>query len=499
MITRENYSEKIKGVDVSSLPENVLVAKEFFDEATNYGADFSAADSEPEIAEAIELYFKAIEAIVKKSVEKKTTAPRKKQSTPKPKTNPSTKSSSPKKVTSKTSRKRQTTSSAEKVERLSPELKFIKRFMRLHDKKKTRKQIRLFISALQKAIKERQIRKTSDYAKEIMEIQKSLIDFHKRFKNAEQEELVAFTDKTRNKYNRIIEKEVEYYSIRFIKSYINLQGKTIPNQKAQNLFKRINNAVKRGVLDKRDKYWSEIESILNQLETFIEKNPEEGMLKIESRELNGLNGIVHKCGPIKQSSLNGISKVPENTILNSMDVLKIKHQKLGLTGKWLKFIGDATRGFKAMVYGRPKMGKSYLSVGFAGYLARKIGRVLYVAREEGFDETFRIKLKELGAAHSNLDVSDFLPTDLTGYDFVFLDSVSRLGLNPNDLEDLEKQYPEISFLYVHQVTKKGISRGSNEHLHNVDVIIEVPEKGYAIQNGRFNQGGEMDIFDNLAA
>jgi hypothetical protein len=30
----------------------------------------------------------------------------------------------------------------------------------------------------------------------------------------------------------------------------------------------------------------------------------------------------------------------------------------------------------------------------------------------------------------------------------------------------------------------------------VDVVIEVPEKGKAVQMGRFNQGGEMDIFAN---
>jgi hypothetical protein len=29
----------------------------------------------------------------------------------------------------------------------------------------------------------------------------------------------------------------------------------------------------------------------------------------------------------------------------------------------------------------------------------------------------------------------------------------------------------------------------------VDVVIEVPEKGKAIQMGRFNQGGEIDIFE----
>jgi hypothetical protein len=28
----------------------------------------------------------------------------------------------------------------------------------------------------------------------------------------------------------------------------------------------------------------------------------------------------------------------------------------------------------------------------------------------------------------------------------------------------------------------------------VDVVIEIPEKGKAVQFGRYNQGGEMDIF-----
>lgn len=31
--------------------------------------------------------------------------------------------------------------------------------------------------------------------------------------------------------------------------------------------------------------------------------------------------------------------------------------------------------------------------------------------------------------------------------------------------------------------------------HDVDVVIEVAERGKAVQNGRFNQGGEMRIFE----
>jgi predicted ATP-dependent serine protease len=82
-----------------------------------------------------------------------------------------------------------------------------------------------------------------------------------------------------------------------------------------------------------------------------------------------------------------------------------------------------------MVFGKPKMGKSYLCMDFAGCLARNHGKVVYVAK------------------------------------------------------------------FVFQTTKEGKFRGANIFQHDVDVVIEVPEKGKAIQMGRFNQGGEIWIFD----
>lgn len=43
--------------------------------------------------------------------------------------------------------------------------------------------------------------------------------------------------------------------------------------------------------------------------------------------------------------------------------------------------------------------------------------------------------------------------------------------------------------------KDGNFRGKNEFQHDVDVVIEVPEQGKAVQFGRYNQGGEMNIFE----
>ena len=80
------------------------------------------------------------------------------------------------------------------------------------------------------------------------------------------------------------------------------------------------------------------------------------------------------------------------------------------------------------------------------------------------------------------------------YQFIFLDSVSKLKMSPEQLDSLKAGNPRKSFIEIYQTTKDGKYRGTNEHQHDVDVVIEVPERGRAVQFGRFNQGGEMEIF-----
>lgn len=96
---------------------------------------------------------------------------------------------------------------------------------------------------------------------------------------------------------------------------------------------------------------------------------------------------------------------------------------------------------------------------------------------------------------SNL-VSSFLPDDLSPYDFIFLDSVNKLGLSPNDLEILKRKNPGKSFVYIFQTTKQGRFKGNNEFQHDVDIVVELPEIGNAVQYGRFNAMSEMRVFEN---
>lgn len=112
----------------------------------------------------------------------------------------------------------------------------------------------------------------------------------------------------------------------------------------------------------------------------------------------------------------------------------------------------------------------------------KISRVLQSGKQED-------------VAHPNLLEVSVLPNDLSVYDFIFLDSDSKLELTPEDLNKLKKQNPSKSFIFIFQSTKDGKFRGANSFQHDVDVVIEVPEKGEVVQMGRFNQGREIDIFD----
>jgi hypothetical protein len=204
-----------------------------------------------------------------------------------------------------------------------------------------------------------------------------------------------------------------------------------------------------------------------------------------------------KISPLSGLKLQETKTEKEPNIMPSTDFANLKFNTIGFQDKWLSFIGDPAPGFTVMVFGMPKMGKSYLCIEFAGYLARNHGKVLYVAKEEKLDKTLQDKLNEKNVAHENLSVADGIPSDLSAYNFIFLDSVNKLGLSPKDLEKLKAENKGKSFVYIFQATKGGFFKGNNEFQHDVDVVIEVPERGKATQYGRFNQGGEMNIFPEI--
>ena len=66
--------------------------------------------------------------------------------------------------------------------------------------------------------------------------------------------------------------------------------------------------------------------------------------------------------------------------------------------------------------------------------------------------------------HSNISISSNLPTNLNSYDFVFIDSVNEMGLEPDDLRKLQTKYPTISFINIFKSTKDGFVHGDLDHI-----------------------------------
>jgi hypothetical protein len=81
---------------------------------------------------------------------------------------------------------------------------------------------------------------------------------------------------------------------------------------------------------------------------------------------------------------------------------------------------------------------------------------------------------------------------------VVIDSVNFAKITAEQVEQLKAENPNTLFITIHQATKQGQARGSQEYIHNADTIIKVHE-GVATSMGRFNEGGTYIVFEKKPA
>lgn len=502
MITINNYKDTVKHLDYSTLPATYWKTHQFIEKASENYTNWNAYNTNEGIKKLMDAYFVKLDEYLQKNTPKESTH-HKAENTVHVQKETHSNSVAPKehkaaihKPTKAIVDTNDEDSDFSFVERIPEEIRFVKRFLSMHNKKKTKEDLLRFINALHRAIVEKKVHKSSPYAKHIQYIQDKLVmNFNKMTKPLK----VEISSEKILELKTVIAEEKVMPSVMFIKRYINLNGKFNVKDKATLLLKAMEKAVKLKKITKRDKYNKLLDEMHANLSIYI-KSKTQKILSIPQAELNGLNGVLGCACDLSgindnDTNENEVTIQANNGVMNSMDFTRMQFKTLGFVGKYRKLIGDPNKGFTAMVYGKPKMGKSYLCIDFAGYLARNHGKVLYVAKEEGLDFTLQEKLNSKDVAHPNLDVANDIPNDLSIYDFIFLDSVNKLGLSTADLETLKHNYPGKSYIYIFQTTKEGNFRGANEFQHDVDVVIQVPEKGLAVQNGRFNQGGEMRIFE----
>lgn len=380
---------------------------------------------------------------------------------------------------------RSSTRGAGIVERIPEEIRLIRRYASMHGKVIPKVAVQRLLTSMQKAMLEKRIRKTSPYAQEILQIQDQLISCANRM--GEQAE-IKIVSKQLLKYNEIASSKRIRESIALLKGFVSIHGRVGEEKKADRLVTAMERMVKSGKINKNDPYASRLNEAYKALKIYL--RDKKASPEIKQGELNGINGLLRNNTQVSNQLKSGVPGV-----ISSAELLNMDFETIGLTGRFKELIGDPSIGFTAMVFGQPKSGKSTLMLEFAHHLAVHHGSVLYAAIEEGYGYTLKEKVARIHAVHPRLSIAEELPKKLNQFDFVFIDSVSRAGMELVDLIKLKNRNPRTSFVYIFHSTKDGRFRGGNELAHEVDVIIEV-QSGLAIGKGRYGNG-ELTINTSL--
>jgi hypothetical protein len=280
-INKTNYFKEVKNIDVKKLPDGL---KEGFETIKFGSKDYSTWEYLEDDKEFLKIYFQKLNKFLKGEEQPssvKATDGKGQRAKSKTKTSSKPKSSS--------QSKKQANSKPEKielVEKVDDCVTFIKRYVNMNNQVKTKKQILLFISALQKAITEKKIRKTSKYSKEIKHIQDELV---KLYNKMGEQAKIEIKESTFNAYYKIAYGQKVMLSVTFIKRFIGIQGKKDVKERAERLRKQMETAVQKQQINRADPNKEKLEKIYNAIRLYLEGKSK--VVQVDKAELNGLNGL----------------------------------------------------------------------------------------------------------------------------------------------------------------------------------------------------------------
>ena len=332
------------------------------------------------------------------------------------------------------------------------------------------------LNSLQSAIISKKIRKSSDFADEIMEMQKMLIklntDIDQKKITGKDVIEIENADKMKEKLSSYKVGDLSKLSKRFVSRAQYKEGR---KEEAEKILKKLKE------LPINEAYEDERSAMVSILEDYVDGKI--SSIDVVSRQLRGLGRQC--CG------LGNVAD--ENGIVSSEDMVKATFDSAGFTGRWSSFFGNPSSNFKIMVYGAAGGGKSTFCILLAKYLTEHLGwRVLYIASEERFGYTLKEKLKRLNACNENLHIAERVPDGvLKDYDCVFFDSVNDLQIEPSELNDYTDGIASVS---IFQCTKDGQYKGGQEFSHDADVVVRVDDMVAVTEKNRFgNSGNEFVV------
>lgn len=357
---------------------------------------------------------------------------------------------------------------------IPPEITFMRRYIALDGKELNLSRANVLLASLQKAIIGKKIRKTSKYADEIRNIQDNLI---KLVNNYEDGTLITIDKDTITDYTEKIQNNYPLDAIRLLKSYAFLIGKNeddLPGiqTRAKKIYARL------ASLPRPGRYTREVEAAKLSLQDFI----------------NGSSSSVHSTDFALRGLLGLDSAAGLNGPVASTALANYQFQTVALAPSVRALIGEPDIPFKILVHGLPGSGKTTLALRIAHSLAEHNHmRVLFVSAEEGVSNKTQKRLDRLNLYSQNLDIAVALPSNLEPYDVVAIDSITALRMTPEELRELYRTNPWVSFILISQSTKSGAARGSLEFEHDVDTTIKCENMVAHVIKNRFGDCSTMRI------
>lgn len=513
MITTNNYFFEVERIGVNNLPETLKKGHELVVKSTANGATWANYQNSENIQKVINLYLQKLNEYVSTLERRTESKPQTKaytQSTQKP---AASKTKVVRKPAGKITERKEPKKNVKQVDHIREEVKFIKRYVGLHNKVKSPNIILSFIKALQRSIVQRLIRKTSPLAKEIEMIQNKLIQVHNKMKG---DESFAINEKDLNRLVAIAGGEQVYPSITVIKRFIGMQDKD-DEKKINSFLKYLENLVQKKKLTKDDPYADKVNAIYKSI-----RQRTSSKIPIDKTELNNLDGleaIVKACGcnseigkiydtggkklrPCKKKTHSDASRgaCSHNKglsgVLTAEEMANRKLDLLAFFSFWQSLFGNPARNFTMMFHGEPHNGKTIFLLKLAQYLAENFGNVLYVSSEEFASPTMTKKVNEfLNPIPQRLHFTENLKDpNLSDYEFIILDSVNDLGLKISEYKEMRKAHPDTAFIFILQHTKAGDFKGGKDWEHIAEMAGEVQKGVVTMTKNRYAPKNARDFF-----
>lgn len=494
-LTRKNYFSSVQAIGLDLLKKGFFKNPDYLEvhrdiEETVQELGWQDFDRDDQSKELISAYFKLFNEWLEKEYGTATKpkhvkkAPAKAKSAPKPKV-PAKSKPAPKAKRKAKPRKASTPNLRVKLKnRLSDEIRLIRRFVALHGKAVTKKRVLNLIKALEKAVLQKSVRKRSAYSEDIQFVRSKVKSFYNaNLKEATANDFITVKigEETLARLKEIGKGHSQRTSVRLLSRYVNLLSAEPDKAKSSRLLMEMKKAFEKKKISKRDPYYDEIIEAMQSLAKVGHSVADS--LAIPDFELNG-------CGC---ESLSGAESGSYPAPVPSSEFRREKMDDihfLDISPSMENVFGKLTDSSTILVWGKRGSGKSTLVLQFAHFFARQGKKLLYISYEEGFSDTAAMILERTGADHSNLHWFDSHKTPLGNYDFIFFDSLEASGFSHPEviaLRDWCKKHRKV-LCFINHATQDGKNRGGTLAPHLLDVEILVQDGVAYTQKCRYQSG-----------